>query len=66
MAERSRMDVLSALGAKGWYTEHVGSVQCEGRCVIEASDPTCDVGEALFRLRVAEITRRPMPSARSR
>jgi len=50
-ANYPRAELLAALGTKGWYTDHVGSERCPGRCLLAAPDPTCDVGVALYQLR---------------
>ncbi len=49
--QQPRTTLLSALGTRGWYNDHVGSERCCGRCLPTAPDPACDVGVALYQLR---------------
>lgn len=50
-SRQPRTEVLSILGTRGWYSDHVGSERCSGRCLPTAPDPTCDVGVSLYQLR---------------
>lgn len=48
-----RTRVLSLLGSRGWYTDHLTrSVACG--CTVQAPDRACDLGEALFRVAKSE------------
>jgi hypothetical protein len=53
----SRASLLSRIGPRGWWAEHTG--HCRRGCYITAGpDKRCDVGEALFRLSMADGTKR--------
>lgn len=51
-----RASVLSRLGPRGWYTDHlVQSPSCG--CIDGRPAPTCDTGQAFYKLGVAERAR---------
>lgn len=52
-----RATLLSKLGPRGWYSDHVNQSTCH--CVATMPDNTCDTGVALYQLRLKELPRKP-------
>lgn len=52
-----RLVHLSKLGPRGWYIDHARRVPTDCNCSLEGPVRGCDVGEALFHLRAAEVAR---------
>ena len=59
----TRSRELSQLGPRGWWFDHLtesGVMGPEARCACKPGIPdiTCDLGEALWRVRLCELGRR--------
>jgi len=55
----SRDEVLSKLGPRGWLIDHAQNHGQACGCTPDMPAKTCDLGEALYRLRVAELAKAP-------
>ena len=53
----SRSDLLSQLGPRGWFVQHAAESGPTCGCSPDGSNPKCDLGEALWRLRKVELER---------
>jgi hypothetical protein len=63
-AKPSRSEILSQLGPRGWWVEHSAAPRAQCGCTPDGPGKTCDLGEALWRLRKAEIGVRRVPPGR--
>lgn len=55
----SRDEVLSKLGPRGWLIDHAQKYGLMCGCTADTPAKTCDLGEALHRLRMAELAKAP-------